>query len=165
MITLKQELQNRGYGYVTIFGSRAEDIYFNNVEEICETLGYICRNIKRFDAEIPETHIQLIRNIIPNYPIRSGITSGGYDMKWAPQFRIYLQTMKNCPQSLLSRMQEDNQMRFTGSLFVEACFFVGFLPGCEQDNELIFAAIKKIFPNESEQKAFEYGYQLSSMQK
>jgi hypothetical protein len=163
MITLKQILQNRGYGYATIFRSRAEDIDFNNVEEICETLGYICRNIKHFDAEIPDTHIQLIRNIIPNYPIRNGTTSGGHGMKWASQFRIYLQTTRNCPQALLSRMQKDNQMRFTGSLFVEACFFVGFLPGYEQNNELIHAAINKIFPNESEQKAFMSGYRLSSI--
>ena len=163
MTTLKQTLQSRGYGYTTIFKGRAEDIYFNSVEEICETLGYICRNIKHFDAEIPEAHIRLIRTIIPNYPISSGVTSGGHDKKWAPQLRIYLQTTNNCPESLLSRMQNDKLMRFTGSLFVEACFFLGFLPGNAQNYELIQSAINKIFPNESEQKAFMNGYRLSSM--
>ena len=58
MTTLKQTLQSRGYGYTTIFNRKAQDIYFNSVVEICVTLGYICRNIKRFDAEIPEANAE-----------------------------------------------------------------------------------------------------------
>jgi len=52
-------------------------------------------------------------------------------------------------------------MRFTGSLFVEACFFIGFLPGNVQNNWRIYTAINRIFPNIYEQNAFVYGYLLS----
>ena len=161
-MTLRQILQQRGFGYVSIFGNRAEDIYFNCVKELCEVLGYIYQNIKRLDAEIPDTHIPLLHKIIPNYPISNGYTSSGHDMKWAPQFRIYLSTTRNCPKVLLARKQNDNQMRFTGSMFIEACLFLGFLPGSEQFPDLILPTIKQMFPNVNEEQSFDYGCQLAS---
>jgi hypothetical protein len=156
-------MQQRGYGYVSIFASRAEDIYFDSIEEICETLGYIFENIHQLEAQIPDDQIASLRSIFPNYPIRTGFTSGGNKMKWKPQHRIYLRTLRNCPYALLSRKQNDNQMRFTGSLFIESCLFLGFLPGYEQFQDLIFSAMGEIFPNQNEVDAFNHGRQLSAM--
>jgi hypothetical protein len=83
-------------------------------------------------------------------------------MKWGKQYRIYFDTVRNMPTELLQRLQNDDQNRITGSRFVEACFFVGFAPGSRynQNMQLIREAIDEIFPNDSEQEAFERGMSL-----
>ena len=157
MVTLRGVLSQRGYSYNTVFAGRAEDIYFNTVEDLCFSLGYILRNVRRFDAEIPADRDAILREIIPNYPISLGTTSGGHDMKWAPQYRIYFQKIYQIPPELKSRLQDDNQMRITGRLFVEACMYIGFNPGNRQDGDLIIEVIREMF-DEDEQQAFVDGY-------
>lgn len=159
-ITLKKILFDRGYCYNSNFGGRAEDIYFNSIEELCFALGYILKNVRRIDAEIPEDRNEVLSKIIPNYRITSGLTSGGNTMKWGAEYRIYFNSTSNMPSALRGRLQNDNQMRITGSLFVEACMYVGFNPGNSQNDEMIKCAINKIFCNENEQKAFFNGYNV-----
>ena len=48
-------------------------------------------------------------------------------------------------------------MRLTGSRFIEACFYIGFVPGSNQDRDLIFEVMNEIFDDE-EIKFFEDGY-------
>ncbi len=48
-------------------------------------------------------------------------------------------------------------MRITGSLFVEACMYIGFNPGNRQDGDLIIEVIREMF-DEDEQQAFVDGY-------
>lgn len=158
MVTLRNVLKQRGYSYNTVFAGRAEDIYFNAVEDLCFSLGYILQNVRRFDAEIPADRDFILRDIIPNYPISLGTTSGGHDMKWAPQYRIYFQTINRIPPELANRLQDDDQMRITGSLFVEACMYIGFNPGNSQDDDLIIEVIREIFDTD-EQDAFWEGYE------
>ena len=157
MLTLKSVMQQRGYGYISVFGHAAEDIYFNTIEDLCFSLGYILRNIRRFDAEIPEDRYVLLKRVLPNYSITSGFTSGGNEMKRAPQYRIYFRSISNMPSSLRCRLQDDNQMRITGSLFVEACMYLGFNPGNKQDNQIIETVILKVFNNDNEKASFIEG--------
>ena len=49
------------------------------------------------------------------------------------------------------------KMRITGSRFIEACFFIGFVPGTNQNKDLIFKRMEKIF-NDKEIKYFNNGY-------
>jgi hypothetical protein len=156
MVTLRGILNQRGYNYVSSFTNRAEDIYFETVEELCFSLGYILKNVKRIDAEIP-SNSEILERVAPNYPISPGFTSGGNSMKMAPQYRIYFNTIEGIPPKLEERLQNDPQMRITGSLFVEACMHIGFKPGNTQDKENIYDIISKFF-NESEQKYFQSGY-------
>lgn len=159
MVTLQNVLWNRGYTYNSVFHHVAEDIYFTTIEELCFSLGYILKNIHRLDAEIPEGRDALLNTIIPNYPITAGYTSAGNEMKRAPQYRIYFKTRDNMPAKLSARLQNDNQIRITGSLFVEACMYVGFNPGNRQDGEMIKEAIIEIFNSTEEQEAFLNGYE------
>ncbi|GHV91270.1 hypothetical protein AGMMS50268_17730 [Spirochaetia bacterium] len=160
-MTLHDSLRGTAYAYVSKFGDKAEDIYFESTEELCEALGYILHNIKRIDAEIPDDQYAALSAIFPNYPIQNGLTTGGNKMKRAPQYRIYFNTIRNMPAKLRGRLQNDNQMRITGSLFVEACFFIGFVPWYPTQNKnQIQMAVSSVFPKSSEQQAFMQGYNL-----
>lgn len=153
-MTLREALRNNGYTYNSVFSNRAEDIYFNSSIELCYALGYILGHLNRIDAEIPETQRQMNNS----YPITDNITSGGYEMKRAPQYRIYLSTTRNIPIELGNRLQNDHHMRFTGSLFIEACFHIGFVPGCHQNITAIRSQINTFFPSLAEQQAFDNGF-------
>ncbi len=157
MITLISVLRQRGYGYNSIFGNVAEDICFKDTIDLCYALGYILRNNKKFDAEIP-VDSSIVQQIRPNYPIQNGYTSGGNLMKRAPQLRIYFHSTVNMPSSLKERLQQDDKMRITGSLFVEACLHLDFIHGKIQDEGLIKEVIASIFVDDDEQKAFLNGY-------
>ena len=157
-MTLKEVLAGKGYDYNSIFTNRAFDINFETTEELCYTLGYILKNVHRIDAEIPKRRNDILRAICPNYPITEAYTSGGYDMKWGAQFRIYFDTLRNMPVKLLERLQDDPQMRLSGSAFVESLLYIGFNPGEHQDNDLIFAAVYEIFDSYSERSAFNDGF-------
>ena len=157
MFTLRDILQTRGYNYKSAFTDRAEDIYFQNINDLCFSLGYILKHIKRIDAEIPEEQIAELLRVIPNYPIKKGVTSGGNAMKWAPQYRIYFNSIVNIPNALKDRLQNDTMMRMTGSKFIESCFFIGFLPGSNQDIFLICTSILNLF-NIGELFYFVCGY-------
>ena len=56
-------------------------------------------------------------------------------MKWGKQYRIYFNSIRNMPVELKGRLQNDDKMRLTGSRFIEAGFYIGFVPGSNQDNE------------------------------
>ena len=88
-----------------------------------------------------------------------GSTSGGNAMKWGKQYRIYFNSIRNMPVELKRRLQNDDKMRITGSSFIEACFYIGFVPGSNQDRDLIFEVMNEIFDDE-EIKFFEDGYKV-----
>lgn len=157
MFTLRSVLSQRSYGYQTFFTNRAEDIYFKTVNDLCYSIGYILRHVQRIDAEIPEEQISEILRVIPNYPITTSYTSSGNVMKWGKQYRIYFNSIRNMPVELKGRLQNDDKMRLTGSRFIEACFYIGFVPGSNQDRDLIFEIMNEIFDDE-EIKFFEDGY-------
>ena len=157
MFTLRSVLSQRGYDYQTSFTDRAEDIYFKTVNDLCYSIGYILKHVQRIDEEIPEEQISEILRVIPNYPITTNYTSGGNVMKWSRQYRIYFNSIKNMPFELEGRLQNDDKMRLTGSRFIEACFYIGFVPGSNQDRNLIFEVMNKIFYDE-EIEFFKDGY-------
>ena len=157
MVTLRSVLLQRGYNYKSFLGGRAEDINFETVNDLCYSIGYILRHVQRIDAEIPEEQIAELLRVIPNYPIKKGVSSGGNAMKWAPQYRIYFNSIVNIPNALKDRLQNDTMMRMTGSKFIESCFFIGFLPGSNQDIFLICTSILKLF-NIGELFYFVCGY-------
>lgn len=158
MATLRQELANRGIRYVSrLDAKKAEDIFFDTVIELCETLGYIAKCISHLDGEYPED----IAGIGDwNMPITDGITSGGHKMKWGREYRVYLRTKNNCPQKIFTRLHNDSHNRFGGSLFVEALLLCGFKPGYTQDISDIQNTIFKIFTDPAEQAAFNNGFNL-----
>ena len=155
MTTLREELNSRGYGYSSQLTNHAQDIYFDDPEELCESLGFILKHIERFDFEIPENYNPPI-----GYPIANGTTSGGNPMKYGKEYRIYFDTVRNMPPKLRSRLQNDKQYRITGSFFVEACYYLGFQPGSYQNKSQIQSNILSIFSYTSEQGAFADGLNL-----
>lgn len=157
MITLGSILLKRGYSYKSFLGIRAEDIDFDNINDLCYSIGYILRNVQRIDAEIPKELESEILRAMPNYIINSGSTSGGNAMKWGKEYRIYFSSTKDMPTKLQRRLQNDKKMRMTGSKFIEACFYLGFSPGSDQDIDLICENMKKIF-NDTEVEYFYKGY-------
>lgn len=152
MTTLKEELWARGRVYSSSLTNHADDIFFDNSEELCESLGFIVNHIARFDFEIPANYNPSI-----GYPITNGTTSGGNPMKYGRQYRIYFDTIVNMPFKLARRLQNDNQNRITGSFFVEACFYLGFIPGSRQNTQQITNTILSIFTSPSEQAAYNNG--------
>lgn len=155
---LKGVLKRSGYPYDTKFTDRALDIDFATEQDLCFALGYILKHAKRIDAEIPEGRNDLLRTIVPNYPIKQGYTVSGYDIKWGAQFRIYFDTIYNMPPELFKRIQNDSQCRLSGSRFVESLLYIGFNPGTIQDEDLIRAAVEEIFVDSMCRQAFEEGY-------
>ena len=157
MFTLRSVLSQRGYDCQTSFTDRVDDIYFKTVNDLCYSIGYILKHVQRIDAEIPEEQISENLRVIPNYPITTNYTSGGNVMKRSRQYRIYFNSIKNMPFELKGRLQNDDKMRLTGSRFIEACFCIGFVSGSNQNIDLIFEKMNKIFDDE-EIKFFEDGY-------
>ena len=155
MTTLKEELWSRGVVYNSTLTSRAQDIIFNDSRELCESLGFIVNHITRFDFEIPANYNPSI-----GYPITNGTTSGGNPMKYGREYRIYFDTKTNMPLKLAQRLQNDSQIRITGSFFVEACSYLGFTPGSYQNTQQITNKILSIFTSPTEQMAFNHGLTL-----
>lgn len=159
MITLGRLMSMRGIRYRTEFSSRAVDIIFDSSERIFLSLGFLVNHCKRFEMEIPENETQSFRS----YPITDGITTGGYVMKQAPQYRIYFDTDYNMPDELFDRLQNDRRssvIRMTGSLFCEACNHLGFVAGSYQDRRIIDMNIRKLIRTQSEADAYEDGLDL-----
>ena len=155
-MTLRELMSMRGFRYRSIFGGRAADIYFDSPERVFLALGYIVSHCRRFEFEIPENDPQTYKS----YPIANGRTSGGHTMKQASQYRIYFGTINNMPDELYDRLQNDNNRRITGSLFVEACYHLGFVAGVGQDYRNIEMNIRSMIRTPSEEDAFEYGLDL-----
>ncbi|MCM1488156.1 MAG: hypothetical protein NC203_07305 [Firmicutes bacterium] len=156
MVTLKDILRGNGFNYTSAFSYRAEDIYFDDTVELCFALGYILGHYKRFDFEIPED----LPSIPGCYEITNGFTSGGNEMKYSGEYRIYFQTIENIPDKLRERLQNDRQMRMTGSLFIEACACLGFVPGYNQNERAIESNILGLFTHPREQRAFCSGLNI-----
>lgn len=155
---LKDALQRSGYPYTTVFTSRANDIDFETPEDLCFALGYILKHAERIDAEIPEGRDDLLRSIVPNYPITQSYTVSGNAIKWAAQYRIYFDSTRNMPRELLNCIQNDQFRRLSGSRFVESLLYIGFNPGTIQDEQLIRAAVEEVFVDSMCRQAFERGY-------
>lgn len=155
---LQDVLIEKGYSFQNTFTARANDIDFESEEDLAFALGYILGHANRIDAEIPEQQIKWIREIIPNYPIYDGTTISGDPIKWGRQYRIYFDTTRNMPNELRSHLQHDSHMRMTGSQFIESLFYVGFMPGAVQDENMIRGAFEEIFDTASARQAFENGY-------
>ncbi|MCR4618264.1 MAG: hypothetical protein K5669_08795 [Lachnospiraceae bacterium] len=155
-MTLGELMNIRGIRYNSIFGHRAEDIDFDNPERIFYCLGYIVNHCRRFEFEIPEERTQTYGS----YPIANGLTSGGHTMKQSNQYRIYFDTLNNMPPELRSRLQHDNNKRITGSRFIEACYYLGFVAGSYQDSRNILMNIQSIVNTPSENQALGLGLRL-----
>lgn len=155
VITLKDELSKRGIVYNSSLSNRAQDIYFDSTEELCECLGFILSHINRLDMEIPDEMQSPI-----GYPIADGVTSGGNKMKYGSEYRMYFDTTHNMPAQLLSRLQNDSKNRITGSRFIEACSHLGFKHGNSQNKVQIQKNILSIFNSVNEISAFNYGMSL-----
>lgn len=154
-MTLKDELSKRGIQYNSSLSNHAQDIYFNNTEELCECLGFILSHINRLDMEIPED----IQSSI-GYPIANGVTSGGNKMKYGSEYRMYFDTINKMPKQLLNRLQKDCKNRITGSRFIESCSYLGFKHGSSQNKAQIKKNILSIFNSIDEINAFNYGLRL-----
>lgn len=155
-MTLCELMNIRGIRYNSIFGHRAEDIEFDNPERIFYCLGFIVNHCRRFEFEIPEERTQTYGS----YPIANGLTSGGYVMKQTNQYRIYFNELNNMPPELCSRLQNDNNKRITGSRFIEACYYLGFVAGSYQDSRNILMNIQSLINSQSENQALVYGLSL-----
>lgn len=160
-MTLCELLFSKGIIYTSNFKTRAEDISFNSNEELFESLGYILSHVKRIDFETPSDHKIELANNASNYTIENGTTTGGHQMKYASQYRIYLSNINNIPLKLRNRLQKDSQMRITGTLFIEACKCLGFKHGSQQDIDAIYNYITQFLISTcSEQAALDRGYNL-----
>lgn len=155
-MTLRDLLADNGIRYASSFSNRAEDIDFDDEEELFEALGYILNHYQRFDFEIPDDH-RMLHNA---YPIANGMTAGGNEMKYSGEYRIYFRTIRNMPDKLHRRLQNDNRNRITGSLFIESCYYLGFEPGSTQNEALIETRIHDLTQNDAEEEAFNRGYNL-----
>jgi hypothetical protein len=158
MVTLRQELANRGIRYASKLDTqKAEDIVFDTSVELCEALGYIAKCISHLDGEYPEDKAEISDW---NMPIKDGITSGGNKKKWGREYRVYMRTKNNCPQKISERLHRDSYNRFGGGLFVEALLLCGFRSGHSQNISTIQNTVFNIFTDPAEQAAFINGYNL-----
>jgi hypothetical protein len=113
---------------MSILGGRAGDIIFSNDNDFIEAIGYLAspRHVAFFEAEVPnDGRVIAFENQFPMQSCRQitqGVTSGGNPMKYGVQYRIYLKSMKNCPQTLKSCLgagRNNNVARINKSAFVE----------------------------------------------
>ncbi|MCL2187390.1 MAG: hypothetical protein FWC16_01135 [Defluviitaleaceae bacterium] len=157
MTTLSNELYLRGISYNSLLTNRANDILFSDVLELCEVLGYIARNVSHIDGEYPQG-IAVPRDW--NMPITDNITSGGHEMKWGRQYRVYLGSVVNCPPIIRQRLHNDQHNRFGGSRFVEALLACGFTPGYGNNANIVMQTLVRIFTSTNEQNALTQGFNL-----
>jgi len=112
---------------MSILGGRAGDIIFSNDNDFFEAIGYLASpgRVAFFEAEVPnDGRVIAFQNQFPGQsyrPITQGVTSGGNPMKYSVQYRIYLKSIKNCPQTLRRRLGDgrNNAARINKSAFVE----------------------------------------------
>lgn len=112
---------------MSILGDRAEDIIFSNDNDFFEAIGYLAspERVDFFEAEIPsDGRVIAFQKQFPGQSYRQitqGVTSGGNPMKYSVQYRIYLGSIKNCPQTLKSCLGvgRNNVARINKSAFVE----------------------------------------------
>ena len=112
---------------MSILGVRAEDIIFSNDKDFFEAIGYLASlgRVGFFEAEVPnDGREKAFQNQFPTQVCRQitqGVTSGGNPMKYGVQYRIYLKSIKNCPQTLKSHLRDGRNYaaRINKSAFVE----------------------------------------------
>jgi len=112
---------------MNILDGRAGDIIFSNDNDFFEAIGYLASpgRVDFFEAEVPSGGRTIaFQKQFPGQNCRQitqGITSGGNPMKYSVQYRIYLGSIKNCPQTLKSCLGvgRNNVARINKSAFVE----------------------------------------------
>lgn len=162
MVTLSSILDNN-MSNENKHGPRALDIEFQSNEELCYAIGYIVKNLKRIDAEIPAREIRASTSKAA-YEISEGVTKGGHHMKLAAQYRLYFKSINNIPHSLNERLQSDKRKRMTGSKFIASCIKLGFCVGnaADQDFDRIVKHMNELF-SEKEMRHFQLGYGASEV--
>jgi len=112
---------------MSTLGGRAGDIIFSNNNDFFEAIGYLASpgRVDFFEAEVPSGgREKAFKNQFPGQSYRQitqGVTSGGNPMKYGVQYRIYLNSIENCPQTLKSHLRDgrDYAARINKSVFVE----------------------------------------------
>ena len=112
---------------MSILGNRAGDIYFNNANDFYEAIGYLASpgRVAFFEAEVPNDYRETaFQNQFPRQSyclITQGTTSGGNPKKYTVQYRIYLESILNCPRTLKNNLGDgrDYAARINKSAFVE----------------------------------------------
>ena len=142
---------------MSTLGGRAGDIIFSNNNDFFEVIGYLAspRRVGFFEAEVPSNGRE--KAFEKKYPgqsyrqITQGVTSGGNPMKYGVQYRIYLNSIENCPQTLKSHLRDgrDYAARINKSEFVEKLvekygFKFGY--GVVQDSAHIRAIVSANYP-------------------
>lgn len=112
---------------MSTLGGRAGDIIFSNNNDFFEAIGYLASpgRVGFFEAEVPSNgREKAFKNQFPRQRYRQitqGVTSGGNPMKYGVQYRIYLNSIENCPQTLKSHLRDGRNYaaRINKSAFVE----------------------------------------------
>jgi len=142
---------------MSALGGSAGDIIFSNNNDFFEAIGYLASpgRVGFFEAEVPSNGRE--KAFEKKYPgqnyrqITQGVTSGGNPMKYGVQYRIYLNSIENCPQTLKSHLRDgrDYAARINKSAFVEKLvekygFKFGY--GVVQDSDHILAIVSANHP-------------------
>ena len=112
---------------MSILSGRAGDITFSNCNDLFEAIGYLAspERVGFFEAEVPnDGREKAFQKQFPGQRYRritQGVTSVGNPMKYGVQYRIYLNSIDNCPQTLKSHLGDgrDYIARINKSAFVE----------------------------------------------
>jgi hypothetical protein len=142
---------------MSILGNRAGDIHFNNTHDLYEAIGYLASpgRVAFFEAEIPNDNRETaFRNQFPGQSyclIIQGTTSGGNPMKYTVQYRIYLDSIVNCPQTLWNNLGNGRNCaaRINKSAFVEKLvdeYGFKFGKGIVQNSVHIRSIISRKYP-------------------
>lgn len=142
---------------MSILGGRAEDIIFSKDNDFFEAIGYLATpgRVSFFEAEVPnDGRVIAFQNQFPGQSYRQitqGVTSGGNPMKYSVQYRIYLNSIKNCPQTLKiclgagrNNVARINKSAFVEKLVEEYGFKFGY--GIVQNSARIRAIISANYP-------------------
>jgi len=112
---------------MSILSGRAGDIIFSNENDFFEAIGYLASpgRVGFFEAEVPndgrEKAFQKQFSGQKYRLITQGTTSGGNPMKYGVQYRIYLNSIENSPQTLKNHLRDGRNYaaRINKSAFVE----------------------------------------------
>ena len=138
----------------SFIGARSGFINFANDDELFEVIGYLAKpgRLAGIWAAIPNDGREAdFRRMFPGQtymPITNTTTSGGHAAKFAPQFRINLSDMSNCPPVLRPAIGKGLGAAVVGRInkskfVVQLVHFFGFQFGNQQDVTKIRNAVSK----------------------